>query len=77
MSAPVSEWFLTLEPLTAFFFSCLVPTLFLRRLAAIAPPPSATKSAIVAITFAYVSLSRSRSAIVVLPEIDPGLPTAG
>jgi len=28
MSAAVSEWSATLEPLTAFFFSCLAPTLF-------------------------------------------------
>jgi hypothetical protein len=34
MSAAVSERSATLEPLTAFFFSCLVPTLFFGSCAA-------------------------------------------
>ena len=29
MSLPVREWFLTLAPVTEFFFSCLEPTEFL------------------------------------------------
>src|SRR3954468_22604956 len=52
MSAPVSELFFTLAPVTAFFFSCFVPTLFLgsaRFAAAKVVPLSAKKSAISAI----------------------------
>jgi hypothetical protein len=42
-----------LDELTAFALICFAPTLFLGSLiAAYAPPPSAMKTAIVAITFA-------------------------
>src|SRR6478672_4748606 len=54
-SAPVIVPFLIFAEVTASFFSCLVPTLFGGRwVAAYAPPPSATKTAMVAITLAYV-----------------------
>ncbi len=46
---------------TAPFLSCLGPTLFLGSAATAKPTPVTTmKTAIVAITFAYVSLDRSR-----------------
>jgi hypothetical protein len=51
--APVTACFLIFAVVTAFFFNCFGPTVFLPRVeAAIAPPPRATKSASVAITFA-------------------------
>jgi hypothetical protein len=53
MSERVRVRFFTFFPVTAFFFSCFVPTLFAGRwTAAYAPPPSATNTAIEAITFA-------------------------
>ena len=51
--APVIALFFTFGVVTAFFFSCFGPTLFLPRVdAAIAPPPRAMKRASVATTFA-------------------------
>ena len=43
MSGPVSEWFLTFPPVTAFALSCGVPTLLAgSETAAQVVPPSAT-----------------------------------
>ena len=51
--AAVIALFFTFGVVTAFFFSCFGPTVFLPRVdAAIAPPPRAVKRAIVATTFA-------------------------
>ena len=54
MSSPVREAFFTFAPVTASFFSCLEPTLSLASWVAAKAlaPPSATKSASVAVTFA-------------------------
>jgi hypothetical protein len=53
-STALREWFFTFELLTAFFFSCFGPTLFLgsRVAAKAAPPPTNKKTAIVDMTFA-------------------------
>jgi hypothetical protein len=50
ISAPVNELFLTLIDVTAFLFSCAVPTLFLGSVAAHAVPPRAIESAMHATT---------------------------